>query len=81
MGMRVYYRSVFDDVGDMKQHEALAGTRKYLSTYLKPELLIIDDMGIKKLPLRPGEYLFEIIMQRHENRSTLMTGLSRSGAS
>ena len=30
-------------------------------------------MGIKQLPRRSGEYLFEIIMRRYENRSTLMT--------
>jgi DNA replication protein DnaC len=38
-----------------------------------PELLIIDDMGMKQLPKRSGEYLFEIILRRHEVRSTMMT--------
>ena len=38
-----------------------------------PDLLIIDDMGIKHLPKRSGEYLFEIIMRRYENKSTIMT--------
>jgi hypothetical protein len=30
-------------------------------------------MGMKQLPKRSGEYLFEIIMRRHELRSTMMT--------
>ena len=30
-------------------------------------------MGMKQLPKRSGEYLFEIIMRRYENRSTMMT--------
>jgi DNA replication protein DnaC len=30
-------------------------------------------MGLKQLPKRSGEYLFEIIMRRHEVRSTMMT--------
>ena len=30
-------------------------------------------MGIKQLPKRSGEYLFEIIMRRYETRSTMMT--------
>ena len=34
---------------------------------------LVDDMGLKQLPKRSGEYLFEIIMRRYENRSTLMT--------
>ena len=41
--------------------------------YLKPDLVISDDMGMKQLPKRSGEYLFEIIMRRYENRSTMMT--------
>jgi hypothetical protein len=36
-------------------------------------LLIIDDMGMKQLPKRSGEYQFEIIMRRYETRSTMMT--------
>ena len=44
-----------------------------LRKYLKPDLLIIDDMGLKHLPPRAGEYLFEVIMRRYENRSTIMT--------
>ena len=34
---------------------------------------LIDDMGLKQLPKRSGEYLFEIIMRRHQLRSTMMT--------
>ena len=30
-------------------------------------------MGMKQLPRRSGEFLLEIIMRRHENRSTMMT--------
>src|SRR5205085_10389142 len=41
--------------------------------YLKPDLLIIDDMGMKQLPRRSDECLFEIIMRRYETRSTVMT--------
>ena len=44
-----------------------------LDRYLKPDLLIIDDMGMKQLPRRSGECLLEIVMRRHENRSTMMT--------
>jgi DNA replication protein DnaC len=69
----VLYRSIFDLVRDFLRDEATGGEERILSKYLKPDLLIIDDMGIKQLPRRSGEYLFEIIMRRYENRSTLMT--------
>lgn len=72
-GYLVLYRSIFDVVRDFLQEEALPGQDKVLNRYLKPDLLIIDDMGIKQLPKRSGEYLFEIIMRRYETRSTVMT--------
>lgn len=44
-----------------------------LAGYLKPDLLIVDDMGMKQLPKWSGEYLFESVMRRYETRSTMMT--------
>jgi DNA replication protein DnaC len=72
-GHLVLYRSIFDVVRDFLHDEAMDQEAKVLSRYLKPDLLIIDDMGMKQLPKRSGEYLFEIIMRRHEVRSTMMT--------
>ncbi len=67
------YRSIFDLVRDFLHDEAIAGQDKVLARYLKPDLLIIDDMGMKQLPKRSGEYRFEIIMRRYAIRSTMMT--------
>lgn len=72
-GFIVLYRSIFDVVRDFLQDEAFSGQERVLSRYLKPDLLIVDDMGMKHLPKQSGEYLFEIIMRRYETRSTMMT--------
>ena len=72
-GFVVLYRSIFDVVRDFLHDEAVEGQEKVLVKYLKPDLLIVDDMGMKQLPKRSGEYLFEIIMRRYETRSTVMT--------
>jgi len=72
-GFVVLYRSIFDVVRDFLHEEALDADDKVLAHYLKPDLLVIDDMGMKQLPKRSGEYLFEIIMRRYETRSTIMT--------
>jgi DNA replication protein DnaC len=72
-GYTVFYRSIFDTVRDFLHDEALSGQERTLQRYLKPDLLIIDDMGMKQLPKRSGEYLFEIVLRRHEVKSTLMT--------
>lgn len=72
-GYTVYYRSIFDCVRDFLHDEAFEGHDRILNRYLKPDLLILDDMGMKQLPKKSGEFLFEIIMRRHELRSTIMT--------
>lgn len=72
-GFLVLYRSIFDVVRDFLHDEVLEGHEKVLARYLKPDLLIVDDMGMKQLPRRSGEVLFEIIMRRYETRSTVMT--------
>ena len=88
-GFTVLYRSIFDLVRDFLSDEALGGqgsgltgaggmggltaATKMIDRYLRPDLLMIDDMGMKQLPKRSGEYLFEIILRRYQVRSTLMT--------
>lgn len=69
----VLYRSIFDLVRDFLKDEAFNQQDKTLRKYLKPDLVIIDDMGLKQLPKHSGEYLLEVIMRRYENRATIMT--------
>jgi len=44
-----------------------------LNRYLKPELLIVNDMDMKALPQNGAELLLEIIVRRNGLLSTLMT--------
>ena len=73
LGNVVLYRSIFDVVRDFLHDEAMDGHERMMARYLKPDLLIIDDFGMKQLPKKSGEYLFEIVMRRYETRSTMMT--------
>jgi len=73
LGYVVLYRSIFDVVRDFLHDEAMDGHDRVMNRYLKPDLLIIDDFGMKQLPKRSGEFLFEIVMRRYETRSTMMT--------
>jgi DNA replication protein DnaC len=72
-GHLVLYRSIFDLVRELLESSSQLGEGRLLKKYLKPDLLIIDDMGLKILPQKSGEILLEIIMRRYENRSTMMT--------
>ena len=52
----------------------LDGTRKaYLADLAAVPLLIVDDLGMRKLPHTAAEDLLEIIMRRYERASTLLT--------
>ena len=73
MGFAVLYLSIFDAVSDLMQAEAFNELPARLKRYLACDLLIIDDMGLKRLPKNSGEYLFQIIMRRSEMRSTILT--------
>jgi DNA replication protein DnaC len=72
-GYRVLYREthvLLDELAD-----AVAdGTRKqFMETLTTVPLLIIDDFGMRKLPLTAAEDLLEIVMRRYERASTLLT--------
>jgi DNA replication protein DnaC len=73
MNFDVLYRSIFDLVQDFLKDEAFSQQERTVRKYLKPELVIIDDMGLKSLPKHSAEYLLEVVMRRYENRSTIMT--------
>lgn len=72
-GKIVLYRSIFDILADLRDDGHDQKHERRMKRYLKCDLLIIDDMGIKQLPPKSGEYLFEIVMRRYELRSTMMT--------
>jgi len=72
-GHGVCYREahgLLDELADAQ----LAGTRKdYLRHVTTVPLLIIDDLGMKRLPHTAAEDLLEIVMRRYERASTLIT--------
>src|SRR3984893_11710705 len=57
-GFVVLYRSIFDLVRELLTQETLAGEARLLKKYLKPDLLVIDDMGLNSSCCNFGEYLF-----------------------
>lgn len=72
-GYRVLYREahvLLEELADA----TLDGTRKeHMEMLSTVPLLIIDDLGMRKLPLTAAEDLLEIIMRRYERASTLIT--------
>jgi DNA replication protein DnaC len=72
-GHRVYYREahlLIEQIADA----TLDGTRKACFGELASvPLLIIDDLGMRKLPHTAAEDLLEVIMRRYERASTILT--------
>jgi DNA replication protein DnaC len=72
-GHRVLYREAHGLLADLAEAQ-LAGTRKAtLAQFTTVPLLIIDDLGMRKLPHTAAEDLLEIVMRRYERVSTLIT--------
>ena len=72
-GFAVFYCSVFDLVRELQADQSPSQAQRSLARYLKPDLLCIDDFGMKHFPPKSAESLLEIIVRRHQNRSTLLT--------
>jgi DNA replication protein DnaC len=72
-GYRVIYReahTLLEEITDA----TISGTRKeYLADLATVPLLIIDDLGMRKLPHTAAEDLLEVVMRRYERASTLLT--------
>ncbi len=64
-----------DTLSGMTLAEAVAdGIRKeFMDGLTTVPLLIIDDFGMRKLPMTAAEDLLEIVMRRYERASTLLT--------
>src|SRR2546427_662387 len=72
-GYRVLYREAHTLSNDLAD-AALDGTRKEQMEFLVTvPLLILDDLGMRKLPLTAAEELLEIVMRRYERASTMLT--------
>jgi DNA replication protein DnaC len=72
-GYTSLYRSVFDLAQDMAESQR-TGTRKELVTRLcKVDLLVLEDLGMRRLPPTAGEDLLEVFMRRYEKGSIILT--------
>lgn len=72
-GYRVLYRETHTLINDIAE-AALDRTRKeHMETLSTVPLLIVDDLGMRKLPATAAEDLLEIVMRRYERASTILT--------
>jgi DNA replication protein DnaC len=72
-GYRVLYRETHVLLDELAE-AVIDGTRKqFMELLTTVPLLIVDDFGMRKLPLTAAEDLLEIVMRRYERVSTVLT--------
>ena len=72
-GYRVLYREAHKLLEE-RADATLDGNRKeHVELLTTVPLLIVDDLGMRRLPLTAAEDLLEIIMRRYERASSLIT--------
>ena len=72
-GYTVIYREAHVLIEDIHQARELGELRKYRATLKAADLLVIDDLFLRKLEPNAGDELADIIMSRYEKSSTLIT--------
>jgi DNA replication protein DnaC len=72
-GYRVLYRETHQLLEKLAEATIEGSRRPHLEELATVPLLIIDDLGMRKLPPTAAEDLLEIVMRRYERASTLLT--------
>ena len=72
-GYRVMYREAHVLLEQLSDAVAEGKRKQFMGDLATVPLLIIDDFGMRKLPMTAAEDLLEIVMRRYERASTLLT--------
>jgi DNA replication protein DnaC len=70
---RVLYRETHTLLDEIAEATIDGSRKQHMELLATVPLLIIDDLGMRKLPSTAAEDLLEIVMRRYERASTLMT--------
>jgi DNA replication protein DnaC len=72
-GHRVLYREAHVLIEDLTEARELGQYRKVRSQLTSAELLLIDDLFLRKLPAHAGDELADVLMARYERAPTILT--------
>lgn len=72
-GFHVLYREAHRLFEELVLAEATGERSTAIANFVEIPLLIIDDLGMRKLPASAAEDLLEIVMRRYERASTIIT--------
>jgi DNA replication protein DnaC len=72
-GHRVLFLRSDDLLKQIHQSRADNSTERVLRSLLAPDLLIIDDFGLRRLSAQQSSDFYEVIIERHRRASTIVT--------
>ncbi len=72
-GFHVLYREAHILFEELLLADAIGERLERIAMFTEVPLLIIDDLGMRKLPASAAEDLLEIVMRRYERASTIIT--------
>lgn len=72
-GYSVYFTTADDMVRNLKEAEAGGRFARKLQTYLKPAVLVLDEVGYLPLSRAEGNMVFQLVSRRYERGSIILT--------
>ncbi|MFJ9662689.1 IS21-like element helper ATPase IstB [Streptomyces griseoflavus] len=72
-GYSVYFTSLDDMVSNLKAAEAAGRLTNKLGTYLRPSVLVVDEVGYQPFERAEANLVFQVISKRYEKGSIILT--------
>jgi DNA replication protein DnaC len=72
-GYQVLYREAHQLIEDITEARELGDLRKLRSQLHGADLLIVDDLFLRKLPAHAGDELADVLMSRYEKAATIIS--------
>lgn len=72
-GYKVFYREAHKLIEEINEARELGEIRKYRAQMMAAELLVCDDLFLRRLPSNAGDELADVLMSRYEKLSTVLT--------
>jgi len=72
-GYKILYRDALQLFEDITEARELNTIRRYREQLKKTQLLVIDDLFLRRLPASAGDELADVLMSRYERAATIIT--------
>lgn len=72
-GYSIYFTSLDDMVRNLKAAEAAGRLTSKLGSYLRPSVLVVDEVGYQPLERAEANLVFQVISKRYEKGSIILT--------